>query len=187
MLHYVRGDGGMVVNKAGAVMNLREIYIDGDVAYVTLTQGLKAIIDAADIPLVYGKNWYASRNKGLVYARRKVLGSNGKWITVHMHRVIINAPKGFEVDHANRNSLDNRRINLRLATRSQNMCNTTKRPGTMSKYKGIIWDSRKRKWRALISVNGKNKYLGRFKSQELAHAAYAKASKELHGEFGRTE
>lgn len=83
-----------------------------------------------------------------------------------------------EVDHINRNPADNRLKNLRVATRSQNNCNT---PGRGRWLKGTRLVGKR--WQARIRINGENAHLGMFDIQHEAHAAYCKAAKELHGEF----
>lgn len=109
-------------------------------------------------------------------------------------------PPGFLVDHINGDKLDNRRSNLRLATRSDNEANKRKRRShkkkdgsiqTYSKYKGVtkIQDGRKKCWRAIISTNtnnaGKTKQvnLGTFYTEREAAEAYNKAALEMFGEF----
>lgn len=90
-----------------------------------------------------------------------------------------------EVDHKNRNPLDNRRCNLRPATKSNNQRNVvSKRSG---KFKGVFKFALKHKikWRARICHNGKQISLGLFDSQELAAQAYDSKAKEWHGEFAR--
>jgi hypothetical protein len=92
---------------------------------------------------------------------------------------------GYEIDHLNSDGLDNRKCNLRLATRAQNACNARARRNSLSGYKGVTWNKRAAKWRAAIWLNGKERHLGFFVEPEVAHAAYCEASQRLHGEFGR--
>jgi hypothetical protein len=162
---------------------VRPIRIEGDVAYVTLTRGYEAIIDAADVPLVEGWNWHAVPEWSTFYARRTDY-KNGKK-TVQMHRVIINCPDGFEVDHINGDGLNNRRFNLRIATKSQNQSNRGPQVDNKSGIKGVYWCKSKLKWVAGIKLNKVRRALGVFDTPEAAHAAYIAASKKLHGEFGR--
>ncbi len=82
---------------------------------IPLTQGQVALIDADDLPAVSTRKWYASKTPwGNFYA-----GSRG----VSLHRFLMNPPNGMEVDHINRDTLDNRRSNLRIVTHAENMKN----------------------------------------------------------------
>jgi hypothetical protein len=83
---------------------------------------------------------------------------------VHMHRFLMGEPKGKIVDHINKNRLDNRRENLRITDRVGNSQNKTKKTGTSSKYIGVHF-LENNKWLANISVNGKTKYIGRYKTE----------------------
>jgi hypothetical protein len=100
-----------------------------------------------------------------------------------MHNVILNV-KG--IDHKNRNGLDNRRSNLRLATKGQNAANAPARGGS-SRFKGVSWDATRRKWRVQIRVNGTTRTLGRFLKERDAAEAYREAALEAWGEFACTD
>lgn len=106
---------------------------------------------------------------------------------VFMHREIIGTPKGMVTDHINRDTLDNRRCNLRVATHAQNKRNVSKK--TMngkqpsSRFKGVCFDKRLNKWRAQISIKNKITLLGRFKSEIKAAKAYDAAAQENYGDF----
>ena len=92
------------------------------------------------------------------------------------------APKGTLVDHIDRNSLNNRRGNLRLCTPSQNILNTRGKKGT-SKYKGVWWNTKKNKWLAMITSKGRHFHLGFFDEEIEAAKAYDRKAVELFGEF----
>ena len=111
----------------------RPIRIDGAHAYVPLTQGREAIIDVADVSLVDGHTWWLGKGG---YAVR-VYKVNGKQTTVYMHRVISACPEGQEVDHIDGDGLNNRRSNLRNATKAQNAYNVGPRRTNTSGYKGV--------------------------------------------------
>jgi hypothetical protein len=90
-----------------------------------------------------------------------------------------------EIDHINGIKDDNRFENLRLATRAQNASNKGRTSRNTSGFKGVQWDSRNKKWRALITVNNRQIFLGRHNDIEAAKAAYANAAIKYHGEFAR--
>lgn len=91
-------------------------------------------------------------------------------------------PKG-EIDHINRDPSDNRFINLRIASHSDNMHNTTRPRNNTSGVKGVCWDKATRSWMAKISVDGRQISLGRFSSIDDAANARAKAAADIHGAF----
>lgn len=166
---------------------IRQIRVEGKIAYVPLTQGYEAIIDAADVPLVEGRNWSATENGGIIYARSNLSGKNRNYSRNYMHRLLMGNPPRKKVDHRDGNGLNNRRGNLRSATHAENICNQKTRTNNTSGFKGVSWNKRAGKWVANIRVDGKSQYLGLFVCPVEAHAAYCEASERLHGEFGRTE
>lgn len=174
-----------------AMKTIRPIRIEGNVAYVPLTKGYEAIVDADDVPLVAGRRWFATviRKKDgsiyTVYATRTDV-SNGRKHNVHMHRIIVSDAANLFVDHVNGTGLDNRRENLRLATRSQNMMNRGPSTGSRSGVKGVHWLARTGRWYAQIKAGDKRRHLGYFDTVEAAAEAYRTASIEMHGAFGRT-
>jgi len=102
-----------------------------------------------------------------------------------MHREVIGPPDHLEVDHINHNGLDNRKANIRPATHTQNNFNRLiiKRKGSSSKYRGVSWCKRKKRWRARICVNGEKKLIEYFKDEIQAAKAYDKAAKKYYGQF----
>ena len=152
---------------------------------IPLTQGRYAIVDPDDYQRLNEHKWHAKKFRNTYYvARSKRIGTK-KWIPVQMHREIINPPDHLYVDHINRNGLDNRKANLRLATCAQNVINRAiiKRENSPSKYKGVTWHKHAKKWHAQICYAGKHKTVGYFKDELEAAKAYDKAAKEYHGEF----
>lgn len=91
-----------------------------------------------------------------------------------------------QVDHRNRNTSDDRWSNLRLATQSQNKANSSMYRNNTSGFTGVYWDADRGHWRAKTKINGKRKWLGRFKTREEAHAAYLAAVTKTFGEFAAT-
>ena len=88
-----------------------------------------------------------------------------------------------DIDHIDRDRANNKFANLREATRSQNLANTPHKANNLCGIKGVSFDGRRNRYRARIRVDGNECFLGYFDSLECAAAAYAKATKELHGEF----
>ncbi len=101
---------------------------------------------------------------------------------IYMHRMIVDVPDGMDVDHMNRNRADNRRCNLRVATRSQNSWNN-ERPVGISGLRGV--QRQKNRWLAKMKFQGKNMHIGSYLTPEEASAAFKAKAKELHGEFYR--
>ncbi len=91
-----------------------------------------------------------------------------------------------DIDHINGNPMDNRIVNLRLATDSENLCNQKKRIDNTSGVKGVSWSKKENKWYAYINKDKKMTGLGRFVSFDDAVAARMAAEKQYHGSFART-
>lgn len=156
---------------------------------IKLTQNQVAIVDDEDFERVNQFKWCAQRYERpsgiFYYGKRAFLDENRKHITIHLHRFIMNAPKGFEVDHKNGNTLDNRRSNLRIATIRQNRRNRVKKFESKSPYKGVSFVESGKKYLALVTKNGVKYFCGRFLTAEDAARAYDRKAKELFGEFAR--
>ena len=142
------------------------------------------LFDDEDEELVMQHTWHIKRAYGGLLYARTTLPNYGS--SIYMHQLIMQPDEGQEVDHITHDGIviDNRRSNMRLATRSQNHANRRKLAGTSSKYKGVCWNGRG-KWQAQITDNYKNKYLGVFLTQEEAAQAYNLAAKELFGEYAK--
>jgi len=101
-----------------------------------------------------------------------------------MHRFLLgSACDGFEVDHWDGNGLNNRRLNIRVASRRQNIQNLVHTRKHSSRFKGVTWDKENRKWRVTIQVDGVPLRLGRFENEEESAAAYDAAARKHFGEF----
>lgn len=159
----------------------RPLRAEGDIVVITLTKGYEAFIDAADTHLVEGLNWQTDDSNRTMYAVRNVKGGHSR-----LHRLIMDAPDHLEVDHINGNGLDNRRQNLRLATKNQNQHNRRTNRSSASGIKGVHLRP-SGGWSAYISKNGRRMHLGTYNTSEEAHAAYCEASKRLHGPYGRAK
>jgi hypothetical protein len=109
----------------------------------------------------------------------------GKRERIMMHRLIADMPEHLVCDHINHDGLDNRMANLRNCTVAQNSANSRSSKNATSKYKGVSWNSERRKWVAFIKKDGTPFYLGAFEDEVQAAKAYDEAAKKLHGEYAK--
>lgn len=154
---------------------------------IPLTQGLEAIVDDVDFERLSQFKWFAKASRHRVgktwYAARHQPGNNNGAM-IWMHREVLGVKTN--VDHKNQNGLDNRRENLRAASKSRNAFNTPKRGGRngrapSSSYKGVHRYGDR--WQACITVDGKIVRLGPFEEEVAAAKAYDNAAVKAVGEF----
>ena len=149
---------------------------------IPLTQGKFATVDTDDYSHLAEYKWRICTGKNTLYAERSVHSPSGRYSRVLMHRRILNIPRGFVIDHINRNGLDNRRANLRPATVAQNAWNCRRRKNRTG-YKGVWYVKDKGLFRAAIVCNRKRIHLGYFKKKVEAARAYDEAAKKYHKDF----
>lgn len=148
-----------------------------------------ALVDDEDFIRVNQYRWHVRNHKHAhqthyAYRRKEIKG--GGRITIRLHRFILGLSKTdkIEVDHLNFNGLDNRRANLRIATRQENCRHRRKQHGAkQSQYKGVYWEVDRKKWRAYIYVNKKKIWINRFIDEISAAKAYNNKASELFGEY----
>lgn len=131
-------------------------------------------------PEIGGKTWRQVAG-GYIYRTGPRPHRHG----IYLAREILGLPRGgghaIEADHINRNNLDNRRCNLRVVNRSENVQNTKVRSDSRSGLRGVGLHPTTGRWRARIKINGKRFELGTyFPTKEAAYEAYCKAAKIMH-------
>jgi hypothetical protein len=150
-----------------------------------LKSGHVVFVDDEDAYLLNHLPWRAMPVDSLFYvtATMQFLIPTREHYTVLLHRLILDAPDGMDVDHKNHNGLDNRRANLRVCTRQQNLANCRPGRNNTSGYKGVSWSKQHRKWASYITVDYKKRHLGLFMEKRDAATAYNSAAFEAWGEF----
>lgn len=150
-------------------------------------KGLSTFVDDEDYETfdLGSYKWFPSGKPGLEYAKTH---KNGKQMS--LHRLIMrleNAPRSVYVDHIDHNGLNNLRTNLRVTDNMGNQRNARKHLSakTYSPYKGVckIADNRTNKWQAYITLSGKQKNLGYYRTEIEAAMAYNNAALELFGQY----
>lgn len=136
------------------------------------------LIDAADAELVNQWRWHL-RPDG--YAARDNEVVDGKRIARLLHRELLGLQNGnpLEVDHIDRNRLNDRRSNLRIANHADQMQNHSRQRNGSSKYRGVSWDKSHGKWFASVHTGGKSYFMGRFDNEEEAAAAALEGRRRL--------
>lgn len=149
--------------------------------------GRFALIDEADFGLVCAFTWRINSGFGYAVTRRPRCRATGE--KVYMHRLIVGARPHEHIDHANGDTLDNRRSNLRVCTQSQNLCNRGRTRANRSGFKGVRCKTdrgrRSSPWQANIRLDGRQTHLGYFATAEDAARAYDTAALKHYGEFAR--
>lgn len=151
----------------------------GMMRQIPLNNGMTCMVDDEDFPLVSQFNWWADKDRNTYYAVTKVRQHDGHRKRMSMHRLILSAKADETVDHENQNGLDNRRSNLRMATREENASN--RRVG--ANYKGIYQSKKSSRWYAVLTCK-QNRYRSKvFATPIEAAIAYDMMAIQYHGDF----
>jgi hypothetical protein len=150
---------------------------------VLINRRIEVIVDAQDLERVSKHKWcvvtrHRDRPRPYCYAETMI-----EQKPTLLHRFIVNAPKGMMIDHADGNTLNNARTNLRVCTRAQNSANSKLNCKNKLGLKGVCRDGSG--YKATINIGGRKTHIGRFPTPEEAHAAYVSAAIREFGEFAR--
>lgn len=163
--------------------------MSGAVVFLPLSRGMTTIVSFSDFHRVRHTKWHAVKTakSGRYYAARSVVDDCGHKRMLLLSRELLSASEDKDVDHINGDRLDNRRENLRIASRGENLANrpigdSWKGRPRSSKYRGVS-KLREGVWSAQISISNKKRHLGSFVSETEAATSYDSAAKLIFGEF----
>jgi len=140
---------------------------------IVTSKGIKILVDDDDYEVLKDFKYHITY-KG--YACRS------KWSpkkNIYIHREILGAKKGEQIDHINRDKLDNRKCNLRICSQSENSHNRQIMKHNSSGYKGVVWDKPNNKWKGIFTLNGKQVFCGRYVDPKEAYNAVVAKKIEL--------
>ncbi len=152
---------------------------------IPLSKNIYALVDDSDFDFLSTKKWYAlngGKRSNTFYAATSVKQADGTFKRgILMHRVLLEPSVGKEIDHINRNGLDNQRKNLRIVTHKENLKNKSKYRSNKSGSVGVSWHKATKKWIAQITFNGQRKHLGVFNDREKAESKFLSSRLLLNG------
>lgn len=147
------------------------------------------LIELEDYESIIAEGWRLGiiyiNNRYLLARLQKGAHRDGNQVVKTLSRHLLKAPENLMVDHIDGNPLNNLRSNLRLVTSAQNQMNRKCITEHSSKFKGVRYHSRDKRWTAQIQYNQKNIWLGYHNDETSAAKAYDKKALELFGEFAR--
>jgi len=150
---------------------------DASAKSITLTNGMIAYVDACEYEKLSQYSWH--------YCSGGYAGRYEKRTLILMHRQIMDAPDGMQVDHIHHNRLDNTRAHLRICTPAENARNRSKRGSATSRYFGVCYNKRRKKWVASIKIEGKVREVGYSCDEKEAARAHDYAAVRNFGDYVR--
>lgn len=142
----------------------------------------RTLIDAADAEYVNSYRWRVNADGYAVRDARVGEGVGKRVISLAKALMDVAPRDSRQVDHINRDRLDNRRSNLRVCTHAQNHQNVPGHPRSTSRFRGVSWDSARQRWAAYVMLAGRTHHLGRFE-RETEAAEVAAAFRREHMPF----
>lgn len=152
---------------------------------IDLTQGIGCLVDDEDFVALNQFSWYASWRSREWVACRTIRLPGNKFRQLLMHQIILPVPAELLVDHRKHHDfwVDNRKSNLRVASRRENCQNSRKYLCGNNRFKGVSWKASRGLWRAYISYDKVQCHLGYYESEEDAAHVYDYAARAYFGEF----
>lgn len=170
-----------MINKRGVC---RPAIVRDSIALIPLGKDSRygfAIVDKDMAWLAEKYKWTIS-NKGKYACTGTYDSGNGIVRHVYLHRVIVGLNVIGIVDHISRDTMDNRRSNLRIVDSRINQLNTKHRGGT-SQYRGVCWDKRNKRWVSKLKNNGTWHNFGYFINEIDAAKAYNEGAIKYFGKY----
>jgi hypothetical protein len=153
---------------------------------IALTRGKVTTVDDEDYEYLSKFKWHAQPSRETFYAvRTQRIGS--KRVQIRMHRVILGiSESSLFADHRDRNGLNNQKNNLRLATILENNRNKSGQKNSKSKFKGVSWYPRNKKWGVRIRIKEIGQiFIGLYKDESEAAKEYDIVATKYFGEFAK--
>lgn len=161
--------------------NVKYIFSDdGKTAYGELPCGVRFIVDADVVPKIAGVNFYLG-SKSKAGNQYYVIDCNGR----SLHDYIFPHRNGYEIDHINLDTFDNRRCNIRYCTHQQNQINQPLQKNNISGVSGVSFYPARHKFRARIKVSGRDIHLGYYDTFDDAVRARNVGMQCMFGQYGR--
>lgn len=161
--------------------NVKYIFSDdGKTAYGELPCGVRFIVDADVVHKIAGVNFYLG-SKSKAGNQYYVIDCNGR----SLHDYIFPHRNGYEIDHINLDTFDNRRCNIRYCTHQQNQINQPLQKNNISGVSGVSFYPARHKFRARIKVSGRDIHLGYYDTFDDAVRARNVGMQCMFGQYGR--
>jgi len=146
-------------------------------------ESFTVLVDIEDRGLFEKYCFRVQKTGGLEYVQGHLRGDKIRK-TVYLHRILMSPLPNEQVDHVNRNGLDNRRVNLRSCSASENLRNRIKRRSSASLFKGVDYVKRDKRWRTRVSTGAE--LITRYSDTEIEAAKiYNTLAAKHHKQFAR--